>query len=73
MSLETLTTFCWLNYVFKTVQFLPNSISSLAVVLLQIDVLWVDRYFPDHMDDWTRPWGHRGTQKSVSIEEMMTL
>lgn len=44
-------------------QFLPDSFSPLAVVLLQINVLRVDGYFSDHMDDWTRPWGTRGNTK----------
>lgn len=38
---------------------LPNSISALTVRLGQINVLWVNRDFPNHVNDWVRPFADK--------------
>lgn len=60
LSRKLVTWAFWSHY-----QFLPDSISALAVVLPQINVLRVNWYFSDHMNDGSRPWRDRGHGKML--------
>lgn len=59
----------WHLLMWVGVQFSPDSRPALAVALLQVDVLRIDGYVSDHVDDGMGPGGAQGRSMALKAGE----